>query len=181
MSKRPGYLEVEMSKESGFTAIELMVALLIVAILAAMAGPAFLSFVRSVNIISQTRSLTSDLQAARSEAITRNGSITLCPSAGGTVCGSDWTQQRIMFVDTNGDKTLSAGEQLIRTTEKIGTDQVLSTLPAVMTGIVFRASGGVISGTTMTLCNSNLPGVKKGRQLVIATTGRVTVTLANCP
>ena len=73
-------------KDRGFTLIELMVAVLILGILTSMALPSFREFIINQRIKSASFDLMSAINQARSEAIRRNGQVTVTPS------NSDWAQ-----------------------------------------------------------------------------------------
>ena len=77
---------------SGFTAIELMVVVAIVAILTALAAPSFATMVESWRVRLATEHLQSTLYYARSEAIKRGGRVAYgCEGIGlrtGTIVGS---------------------------------------------------------------------------------------------
>lgn len=66
----------------GFTAIELMIVVAIVAILAALAAPSFTPLIERWRVRDAAETLTSSLYLARSEAIRRGGGITIDASGG---------------------------------------------------------------------------------------------------
>ncbi|WP_084690550.1 GspH/FimT family pseudopilin [Comamonas granuli] len=67
---------------AGFTAIELMVVVSIVAILAALAAPSFQPLIERWRVREAAENLTSTLYYARSEAIKRGGGITIDATGG---------------------------------------------------------------------------------------------------
>lgn len=69
-------------RQHGFTAIELMVVVAIVAVLAALAGPSFTPLIERWRVRSATENLTSSLYFARSEAIKRGGGIAIDATGG---------------------------------------------------------------------------------------------------
>jgi type IV fimbrial biogenesis protein FimT len=71
---------------AGFTLIEAMVVVALIAILAGIAAPSFRSFIGTMNSKSAAFDLIGDLTAARSEAVKRNQNVTVVPVAG------DWTK-----------------------------------------------------------------------------------------
>lgn len=70
-----------MRSNSGFTVIELLVALAVAAILLALAAPAFTGMFASYRLTSSTNDLINAIGLARSEAIKRNRSVILCRTA----------------------------------------------------------------------------------------------------
>ena len=73
----------------GFTIIEAMIVVTIAAILAAVALPAYNDFVRNQRVKNASFDLFSTLVLARSEAVTRNTTVTVTPSGGNWASG--WT------------------------------------------------------------------------------------------
>lgn len=91
---------------SGFTLIELMVAITVVAIFLALAVPAFTSTINRSRLSAATNELVTSLQYARSEAIKRNARVDLCRSADQVQCGSgtdSWPGWIVVVPDGNGD------------------------------------------------------------------------------
>lgn len=95
-----------MKVHGGFSLIELMVAVAILAILAGIAAPSFLNMVAQNRLSSQTNDLSGAVQFARSEAIKRNQPITLCRAATATATecadGADW----VHWIVVNGAGTV---------------------------------------------------------------------------
>lgn len=73
--------------ESGFTITELMIVVVVLGILAAIAVPSFQSLTQSQQVKNASFELFSSLSLARSEAIKRNGNVTVTP-----VSTADWGQ-----------------------------------------------------------------------------------------
>lgn len=76
-------------KERGFTMVELMITVLVLAILTTVGLPAYRSFVVSQRIKSASFDLIASLSMARSEAIKRNVSVDVTPTGGSWLNG--WT------------------------------------------------------------------------------------------
>jgi type IV fimbrial biogenesis protein FimT len=73
----------------GFSLVELLVAVAIVAVLAGVGIPSLSSFLRKVKLNSISGALVSSLQQARSDAIRLNRAVLVCPSnSDGTDCAT---------------------------------------------------------------------------------------------
>lgn len=86
----------------GFTAIELMVVVAIVAILTAIAAPYMGQMVRTQRLRTTSFDVFASLTLARSEAIKRNVSVTMTP------VGGDWAKGWTV-TDANGNLLRSQG------------------------------------------------------------------------
>lgn len=71
---------------AGFTLMEMLVVIGVIGILAAIAGPALSGMAASQQVRSASYDIYSTLSHARSEALTRNASVTVAPT------GGDWAQ-----------------------------------------------------------------------------------------
>lgn len=92
-----------MKNSTGFTLIELMVAIAIVAIVSSLAFPSMSSFYTNNRLTAIVNDLLVGLNFTRAESIKRNLPVTICASANGSSCASDWSAGWIIFVDRNAD------------------------------------------------------------------------------
>ncbi|MDG9853662.1 GspH/FimT family pseudopilin [Pseudomonas nitroreducens] len=90
MSRRKG--------SAGFTLIELLIVVTLLAVFASIALPSFQSLIRNNRTQSTANELFALLQYARSEAVTRNLSITATTASGSWVIAQGSTSMRSMSV-----------------------------------------------------------------------------------
>jgi len=84
----------------GFTLIELMVVLALLAAMLTLAAPNFITFQRNSQLTSSANSFVAALAAARAEAMKRQLRAFVVPSD-----GSNWQNGWIVFVDANSNAT----------------------------------------------------------------------------
>lgn len=90
------------ARTSGFTLVELMVTIAIVAILLAVGLPSFQGSLRSNRVATTTNEMLASLSLARTEAIRSTQSSLVC-ARDGAACGDDWNQGWLVMTDTDGD------------------------------------------------------------------------------
>ena len=105
---------MSLRRPNGFTLVELMVALIVLAVLATIAFPSFQSTIRSNRVVSAHNELIGLLNLARSDAIRNNRGGGVCGSSDGASCDGSWSGGMLAFADTNGDGEMSSGETVLR-------------------------------------------------------------------
>lgn len=175
----------------GFTLIELITAMSVIAILATVAIPAYSNMLASQRLASQSNTFLSALHFARSEAIKRNGRVVVCKSSSGEDCDASggWHQGWIVFDDANNNASLDAGESLLRRGTALaegfsmtGNGPVEAYVSYTPLGLTKKTSGAFQAGT-ITLCQV-AASVGEARQIVISITGRPRIdktTATSCP
>ncbi|HCR34574.1 MAG TPA: pre-pilin like leader sequence [Stenotrophomonas sp.] len=109
---------MSLRRSTGFTLVELMVTVAVLAMLSTIAYPSFRSTIRSNRMATTSNELMGALALARSEAIrgTRGGGV--CASKAGTACdGSSWADGWMVWNDTNGNGSFDNGEAVLRFAE----------------------------------------------------------------
>lgn len=131
-----------MRAQQGFTLIELMVTVALVAILVGIAVPSFQGALNGNRLATSANELIASLQTARMEAIRRNRRVAVCMSANANAgqdatCANANVDGWITFVDLNADGDFDkAGDILLRNSGFSG--------PLVVSGedqVVYRSDG----------------------------------------
>ena len=157
-----------MKRFHGFTAVELMVVIAIVAILATLALPSFASLIKKFQLERDVRALESTIYVARSEAMKRGGNVrmakTTCPTAS-TEWDCGWT---VSHVPTGGTALII---KQVNTAQK-------NNINVNVSGVVnFDRWGGVNVARGFTIQPKNDSSVEMSREVCISSGGRVRVAV----
>lgn len=162
----------------GFTLVELMVTVSVIAILAAVAVPGMTALINNSRLNGQSEEMLSSLQLARAESIRRNARVTVCPSTDGSTCASStaWTQWIV-----RGHDNVNGTDDVIRSNTASGGVQVSG--PAA--GIVFKPSGLIDAQQVVTVCMPTSNPSLNQRALTVMISGVVSSSKVNgggaCP
>jgi type IV fimbrial biogenesis protein FimT len=110
----------------GFTVIELMIVVGVVGILLAVGMPSLQETINSITTNSAAKTLVASLNYARSEAVKRGRTVSVCASDSGTDCAvNSWNDGWIVFVDENEDAdgaagSVDAGDSVLRVYQGAG-------------------------------------------------------------
>jgi len=189
---------------AGFTLIELMVTLAVVALLVAITVPSWNGFVGRAVVDAASGELAADLALARSESVRRQTAISVCAGAlsgGAASCSGsgNWGNGRVVWCTDSsasglccpdGPGTCTAGltQQVLKVRAAVNGGNVRVTGPA--STLVFHPSGAVTSTVvplTFTICkpaSGGAYGALAARSLSLGMAGPLLAadtTLASCP
>jgi type IV fimbrial biogenesis protein FimT len=154
-----------MKKNTGFTLLELVMSMAIVAIMVTMAIPSMLSTVSDSRLTSQANGLVLSLNAARSESIKRGKIVAVGRTS------TDWRDGWQVFVDENASLAFDAGEEVVHTSGPIKEGFTVTPTAIFADMVAYRPDGRSSSSGTFTFCSQ--AGAAQFRQVVIAETGRI--------
>jgi type IV fimbrial biogenesis protein FimT len=166
-----------MKRLNGFTLIELIVTMVIAAIVLSIAVPSYQASVQNNRRTTAINELATALQLARSTAISRRVSVTVCRSTDGANClngagSGDWTRGWMVFTDPNNNNSLDAGETVLRVHGALPGGATLIGNNNVVNQISFQATG-LARGSNGTITHCDARGSGDASALVISVGGQV--------
>lgn len=163
-------------REGGFTLVELIVSVTVLGILLGLAVPQFTDFLRNSRRTAVLNELVGSLTLARTEAIRRGVTVSMCKTTDGTACvsgaGDTWAAGWLIFVNSDGDNPpmFDVGETDLRVRSETNARYTLQPTAGVTDSITFNADGSVASAGAFIYCDAR--GVGRARAVVVSPVGR---------
>ncbi len=158
--------------DRGFTALELMVTMAVIAILLSAGVPALRDYTWNQRMNAAMDTLLSDLKLARGRAISLNTRTVVCPASNAEDCSgrSSWQDGWIVFADLNSDRHKQPGEPLIRHAGATGHLAISSS--ASRSSLRFYPNGSAPgSNATILFCDSR--GAAHAGTISVSNSGRI--------
>ena len=153
----------------GFTLVELMITVAILAVIVGIGLPSFTGIVAQNRVTASINDFHAGLRLARSEAVKRNANVVFCASSNQTACTGGWGSGWLVYQDVDGDGTVDSGE-IIRVGDAVQTGYTL-TFTSATSAITFAARG-MTSGQsgTFKLCDKDKKA-SYARGIILLVTG----------
>ena len=177
--------------QSGFTFIEMLVVIAIVAITTAIALPSFNAIINNNAISVGVNELVGDLTYARNEAAKRGMRVVLCrsanPGAANPTCGgtaNTWTTGWLVFAVSDNNRVVplydtNQGDVLLATGQPVNSAIVIRSSSAANKNFEYNPDGtSNEGGNTAYFAFCDNRGVDYGRVITILPVGRPKVTAA---
>jgi type IV fimbrial biogenesis protein FimT len=168
-----------MPRAAGFTIIELMFVVALIAVLLGIGAPAMTTMVANNRISTVASDLLTDFTFARATAISRSQRVGICASNDQATCnGSSWQQGWMIYVDANSNGDFDvATETIVRVHDALPSGLTVTATPPAL-DVVFRPSGPADAARSFLVCKTGFIG----RTIAINATGRPlsTPTSSNC-
>ena len=166
----------------GFTLVELMVTLVIVAILLALAVPNFRTLIENSRQNGVVDSLVSSFNAARNTALSRDLTVTVCPvtppatpgQPAGSSCTTSWGSAATGSAWMVSVQPPAPAAAVILSTQIVPAGNQLTITPTLVNGattITFTGRGLVTSSGMLTVCDAR--GAASARAVEVNPTGFV--------
>ncbi len=152
-----------MHSRNGFSLIELMVVIAIVAIMASVGYPSFQTLIMDNRITSQSNALLGVLQLARSEAVTQRKQMTVCPSGNASACTSPLNNKW-----ETGVVIRNVADATVVRVLSLSGDTTVTESGTV--SITFATDGTTANGGTLRVCDSR--GDASSRTILINAAGQ---------
>lgn len=173
-----------MDTHRGFTVIELMITIVIVAILLTIGVPSMQNLIMDNRLTTAANDFLTELNLARSEAVKRGARVVVCrtnaPNADPPVCGTGtantWSDGWVTFVDDDQDGDYDAGEVLVRIAGGVEGNLELMADATAEESLIFNADGSLGNGANATLALCDDRGAGEGRDIAIGLTGRPNIS-----
>lgn len=184
-------LLVRQGQDAGFTLIELMATIAIMAFIIIIAAPTYKELTISSEAAAQANSLLGNLNHARSEAAKRGMKVVVCKSANGSTCdtvaANGWEEGRIEFVDVDGDNIRTVATEALISAQPAIPDFTITGTGVAANYLSFFPSGFTRVNVTLNVCSASRAGVSapRHRAISIIASGRARITVSanqtSCP
>lgn len=173
-------------RQAGFTLVEALVALGLLAVLTVLATPSLTGLRQRQELRGVAEAFWNSLTLARAEALSRQQRVTVCAQsvAGDCDATGPWQRGWLVFVDANRNGQREADERVLQRQGALPAGLTLTGNSTVRRALAYAedgrsegAGGGFLAGT-LTLCRE---GQGEGWDVVVNAVGRPRLEQGTCP
>ncbi|RZU97941.1 GspH/FimT family pseudopilin [Spiribacter vilamensis] len=169
-----------MHEQRGFTLLELLVTLSLMALLATLSAPVFSDLAMKTRLDTATDQLHLAIRHTRNAAVARGTPVVIRAKSNG------WERGWTIFVDRNADGRYQSGEYRLRTAEPLPTSITVTANAGIGEALHYQADGGTRrpSGSlqmgTLHVCRRAADGaIRASRSIIINASGRPRIERAD--
>ncbi|WP_237060495.1 GspH/FimT family pseudopilin [Microbulbifer sediminum] len=172
--------------QRGFTLIELMVTIAVLAIVVSIAAPNFATMINNNRSAALGEELAGAFNFARSEAVKRGDRVSICASNDGATCSAagTWDQGWIVFSDSATTDSAAAPvvSAVLRRWEAPQGDAAIAVTQAAATNFVRYTQLGTLGRSSQVTVTSSVSGCKgnAARTMTIGPAGLINVARSAC-
>jgi prepilin-type N-terminal cleavage/methylation domain-containing protein len=165
---------MRLQEHSGFTLLELMVAIGVVGVLASVSMPNLGGMLQAHAAETVLNDLARTISMARASAVSQGRMVTLCRSADKTSCNGEWHNGMLVFVDRNNDRIVDDDDEVLHITPASPTPGTLKLRSFPNRQYLQFTPAGVLNNQTgnFTWCPAD-NNARQAQQLIFNITGRV--------
>ena len=157
------------TKNKGFTLVEVMVTVAIVAILLGVSAPSFSRFLIDMRVDNHISELHRLILTARNTSINTNEIVILCPLGNTGECTNDWNDELTVFTDNNDNGKFDGTDEVVKVKDQLNNDD-----KTYFTGdtIAYKPTGRSNNNSSeqLSYCPSQIEKLARG--IEISPTGR---------
>ncbi len=150
----------------GFTLVEFMVTVTVLVVLLAVAGPPMVEFTANNHLVTTKSILASSIALTRTEAA-RLGQMVIIKAASGGVAGNEYKAGWEIYLDSDGDLDVSAGDTLLRRFDAPSESVKLGGISPLK----FQPTGYLVGGATLNFTICRASGSNAGYQVSVTPSG----------
>lgn len=163
----------------GFTLLELMIVISVLAILAVVAVPNFNAILLNWRVTSSVNDLMTSMRLARSESEKSGRAVVVCPGTLTTCTPSTtgWSSGWIVFVNTDNDSppALDSGEKVLSVYAAPSNGGI--SVSTAATAFIFQPFGTRDTAGTLTVCDPR--GAPFAKAVIVSAAGKVRSSTLN--
>ncbi len=174
---------VSMKYDTGFSLVELLVTMALVAIIMFAAAPPMADMMKNNRLVGHTTTFVRSLNVARSEAVNRATNVVLCPSTDGTGCDVvGWESGWIIYVDGDSDGAYGGApdDTIIHVEAALSGTTTITARAATTyaTNIIYTPRGFTTSAGELIVCDDR-DDLAFSKAIAVSGTGRPQSMLNN--